>query len=152
MNMSMFVIRKNNKKIVKQFLKTKHRRQLFSSSSSSNATGNVHEDHSYDYVVIGGGSGGLASARRAAMHGKKVALIERGAMGGTCVNVGCVPKKIMWNSVEILESAKIAPGYGFEKSEPGKIMIQNEIHLTISLLYGKMPLKMIMKRKNMNKS
>ena len=121
MNMSMFVIRKNNKKIVKQFLKTKHRRQLFSSSSSSNATGNVHEDHSYDYVVIGGGSGGLASARRAAMYGKKVALIERGAMGGTCVNVGCVPKKIMWNSVEILNSAKIAPGYGFEDSTPGKM-------------------------------
>ena len=56
-------------------------------------------NETYDYVVIGGGSGGLASARRAAMYGKKVALIEKGAMGGTCVNVGCVPKKIMWNSV-----------------------------------------------------
>ena len=41
-------------------------------------------------------------------------------MGGTCVNVGCVPK-IMWNSVEILNSAKIAPGYGFEDSTPGKM-------------------------------
>ena len=54
-------------------------------------------------------------------NNKKVALIEMGAMGGTCVNVGCVPKKIMWNSVEILSSAKLAPGYGFENSEAGTI-------------------------------
>ena len=55
------------------------------------------------------------------MYGKKVALIEMGAMGGTCVNVGCVPKKNMWNSVEILSTAKLAPGYGFENSEAGTI-------------------------------
>ncbi len=56
----------------------------------------------YDYVVIGGGSGGLASARRAAkMYGKRVALVERlPYLGGTCVNVGCVPKKIMFNAGE----------------------------------------------------
>ena len=47
----------------------------------------------FDYLVIGAGSGGIASARRAAEHGAKVGLIESGPLGGTCVNVGCVPKK-----------------------------------------------------------
>lgn len=47
----------------------------------------------YDYLAIGGGSGGIASINRAAMYGKKCALIEAKELGGTCVNVGCVPKK-----------------------------------------------------------
>ena len=50
-----------------------------------------------DYLVIGGGSGGIASARRAAAYGAQVTLIENAMLGGTCVNVGCVPKKVMWN-------------------------------------------------------
>lgn len=49
----------------------------------------------FDYLVIGAGSGGMASARRAATYGKKVAVVEKGRLGGTCVNVGCVPKKVM---------------------------------------------------------
>ena len=57
----------------------------------------------YDYIVIGGGSGGIASANRAGMHGAKVALIEGDAIGGTCVNVGCVPKKVMWHGAQIME-------------------------------------------------
>ena len=52
----------------------------------------------YDYLVLGGGSGGIASARRAAMYGAKVGLVESQRLGGTCVNVGCVPKKVMWNT------------------------------------------------------
>jgi glutathione reductase (NADPH) len=52
----------------------------------------------FDYLVIGGGSGGLASARRAAEYGAKVAVVEKARLGGTCVNVGCVPKKVMWNT------------------------------------------------------
>lgn len=76
----------------------------------------------YDYIVIGAGSGGLASARRAAMYGKRVAIIERGRLGGTCVNVGCVPKKIMWNAAHIHETmAHLAPGYGFTTADPGRI-------------------------------
>jgi len=67
-----------------------------------------------DYLVIGGGSGGLASARRAAAYGARVALLESGALGGTCVNVGCVPKKIMWNAAEIAEELGVAASYGFE--------------------------------------
>jgi glutathione reductase (NADPH) len=57
------------------------------------------DQQEYDFIVLGGGSGGIASARRAAAHGAKVAVIEQhGVLGGTCVNVGCVPKKIMWNT------------------------------------------------------
>jgi len=67
-----------------------------------------------DYLVIGGGSGGLASARRAAAYGARVALLESGPLGGTCVNVGCVPKKIMWNAAEIAEELGVAQSYGFE--------------------------------------
>ncbi|EJD53022.1 glutathione-disulfide reductase [Auricularia subglabra TFB-10046 SS5] len=67
----------------------------------------------YDWVVIGGGSGGVASARRAASYGKKVALIEGTPnLGGTCVNVGCVPKKIMWYAADIAERLKAAKSYG----------------------------------------
>lgn len=50
----------------------------------------------FDYICLGAGSGGIASANRAAMRGAKVLLIEAKALGGTCVNVGCVPKKVMW--------------------------------------------------------
>jgi len=48
----------------------------------------------FDLLVIGGGSGGVRAARMAAQRGAKVALIEAQAMGGTCVNVGCIPKKL----------------------------------------------------------
>lgn len=72
-------------------------------------------DQVYDYLVIGGGSGGLASARRAgALHSAKVAVVEGSPrLGGTCVNVGCVPKKVMWNTASIAESLREAKEYGF---------------------------------------
>jgi glutathione reductase (NADPH) len=66
-----------------------------------------------DLIVIGGGSGGIAMANRAASHGAKVALIEAGRLGGTCVNVGCVPKKIMWNAASIAHVFHEAGDYGF---------------------------------------
>src|SRR6185369_3185488 len=68
----------------------------------------------FDYLVIGAGSGGVASARRAAHHGAKVAIVESGRYGGTCVNVGCVPKKIMWNTATMAEHLGDAEGYGFD--------------------------------------
>ncbi|MCF6437162.1 glutathione-disulfide reductase [Pseudoalteromonas sp. MMG022] len=69
----------------------------------------------FDYIAIGGGSGGIASANRAAMRGAKVALIEAKHMGGTCVNVGCVPKKVMWHGAQVAEAIKLyAPDYGFD--------------------------------------
>ena len=52
----------------------------------------------FDFIVVGAGSGGLAAARRAAKFGKKVCIIENQRLGGTCVNVGCVPKKIMFTA------------------------------------------------------
>lgn len=67
----------------------------------------------FDYLVIGGGSGGVATARRAAEYGARVALIEGGRLGGTCVNVGCVPKKVMWNAASIAHALRDAEGYGF---------------------------------------
>ena len=67
-----------------------------------------------DYLVIGGGSGGLASARRASgMYGAKVMAIENKRLGGTCVNVGCVPKKITWYAASMAETIKEAKAYGF---------------------------------------
>lgn len=69
----------------------------------------------YDYIAIGGGSGGIASANRAASYGKKCAIIEAKELGGTCVNVGCVPKKVMWYSAQIAEAIKhYGPDYGFD--------------------------------------
>jgi len=67
----------------------------------------------YDLLVIGGGSGGVATANRAASYGAKVALFESGRMGGTCVNVGCVPKKIMWAAASLNEAVEEAADYGF---------------------------------------
>ncbi len=67
----------------------------------------------YDLIVIGGGSGGLACAQRAVEYGARVLLAESGRLGGTCVNVGCVPKKVMWNAAEIAAVAQDSAGYGF---------------------------------------
>ena len=69
----------------------------------------------YDYIAIGGGSGGIASINRAASYGKKCAIIEAKHLGGTCVNVGCVPKKVMWHGAQIAEAINhYAPDYGFD--------------------------------------
>lgn len=66
----------------------------------------------FDLLVIGGGSGGVATANRAASYGAKCALIESGRIGGTCVNVGCVPKKVMWNGANLMHAIDEAPDYG----------------------------------------
>ena len=67
----------------------------------------------YDLLSIGGGSGGIATANRASRYGAKCAVIEGGRLGGTCVNVGCVPKKIMWNTASISHTLETASEYGF---------------------------------------
>lgn len=69
----------------------------------------------FDYLSIGGGSGGIASANRAAKLGKKAAVIEAKYIGGTCVNVGCVPKKAMWYAGQISDALKYANDYGFSE-------------------------------------
>ena len=67
----------------------------------------------YDLLVIGGGSGGLAHAQRAAEYGARAAVVEYGPLGGTCVNVGCVPKKVMWYAAEMRHHLDHAADYGF---------------------------------------
>lgn len=71
----------------------------------------------FDYIIIGGGSGGIASANRASLYGKNCALIEAKHLGGTCVNVGCVPKKVMWYGANMATALRhYAPDYGFDLS------------------------------------
>jgi glutathione reductase (NADPH) len=70
-------------------------------------------DSRFDLIVIGAGSGGLAAAQRAAEYGARAAVIESGPLGGTCVNVGCVPKKVMWNAAALAHAMEQAPEYGF---------------------------------------
>lgn len=67
----------------------------------------------YDLIAIGAGSGGLSVAERAARYGAKCAVIESGPLGGTCVNVGCVPKKVMWFGAGLAHALEDAAGYGF---------------------------------------
>jgi len=72
----------------------------------------------YDLIAVGGGSGGLAAAQRAAEYGARCLVIERGRLGGTCVNVGCVPKKVMWHAADIAQTLRDAPEYGFTLEQP----------------------------------
>lgn len=66
----------------------------------------------FDLIAIGGGSGGLAVAEKAAQFGKRVAIVEGSRMGGTCVNNGCVPKKIMWYAAHLAHAVDDATGFG----------------------------------------
>ncbi len=71
----------------------------------------MNEQH-YDLIAVGGGSGGLAVAEKAASFGKKVAIIESSRLGGTCVNNGCVPKKVMWYAAHLAHAIDDARGFG----------------------------------------
>jgi len=89
---------------------------------------NSSHSYDYDYLAIGGGSGGIASINRAAMYGQKCAIIEAKELGGTCVNVGCVPKKVMWFAGQVADAFKLAPDYGFDlevKSHHWQTLVKN---------------------------
>ena len=73
----------------------------------------------YDLLVIGGGSGGLAHAQRAAEYGAQAAVVEKGPLGGTCVNVGCVPKKVMWYAANHAHQFHHLADYGFDVDVKG---------------------------------
>ena len=75
--------------------------------------------HHFDLIAIGAGSGGLSIAERAAQYGARCAVVEEGKLGGTCVNVGCVPKKVMWSAAFLAESLVDASGYGFDVALKG---------------------------------
>ena len=86
-----------------------------SSDSESSEEPNKNDgEFDFDFLVIGAGSGGIASARRAASYGARVAIVEGGRLGGTCVNVGCVPKKVMWNAASIAETVHGMEHFGFD--------------------------------------
>ncbi|MDH5230344.1 MAG: glutathione-disulfide reductase [Gammaproteobacteria bacterium] len=73
----------------------------------------------FDLIAIGAGSGGLSVAEKAAAYGKKVAIIEDHKIGGTCVNQGCVPKKVMWYGANLAHSIEDAKDYGFDIQNNG---------------------------------
>ena len=77
------------------------------------------QEFDYDLITLGAGSGGLSVIERAAAYGKHCAVIERGKIGGTCVNVGCVPKKIMWFGANLAHLIEDARAYGFDVSTQG---------------------------------
>ncbi len=70
-------------------------------------------DNFFDLIVLGAGSGGLAAAKRAALHGAKVALVEGDRVGGTCVIRGCVPKKLLVYGSAYKQNLNFAKAYGF---------------------------------------
>lgn len=73
----------------------------------------------YDLIAIGAGSGGLSVAERAASYGMKTAVVEMSKLGGTCVNIGCVPKKVMWFGANVAHALHDAAGYGFDVEVKG---------------------------------
>lgn len=92
----------------------------------------------FDLIVIGGGSGGLAAGRRAAAHGKRVAVIERDRLGGTCVNRGCVPKKLFHDTAAMIEAMHDSHLVGFEGGIPAIqwSLLRDRIHGYIDMLNG----------------
>ncbi|QCU89237.1 glutathione-disulfide reductase [Thiomicrorhabdus sediminis] len=75
--------------------------------------------YDYDIIAIGAGSGGLSVVERAAEYGKKCAVVEAKKLGGTCVNIGCVPKKVMWFGAHIAEAVRDAKDFGFDINQNG---------------------------------
>ena len=75
--------------------------------------------YDFDLIAIGAGSGGLSVAERAAAYGARCAVVESGKMGGTCVNVGCVPKKVMWFGANLAHAMEDAVDYGFDLENRG---------------------------------
>ncbi len=73
-------------------------------------------DHSFDVVILGGGSGGYAAALRSAQLGKSVALIEKDKLGGTCLHRGCIPTKALLHSAEIADNTREAENFGVKAS------------------------------------
>jgi glutathione reductase (NADPH) len=79
----------------------------------------MSHEFDYDLITLGAGSGGLSIVERAASYGQRCAVIEKGDIGGTCVNVGCVPKKIMWFAANLAQVLDDASGYGFDLTKNG---------------------------------
>ncbi|MGH8831589.1 MAG: FAD-dependent oxidoreductase, partial [Polaromonas sp.] len=78
----------------------------------------MQQTFDFDLFVIGGGSGGVRAARMSALRGARVALAEVAAMGGTCVNVGCIPKKLYSYAAQYAESFEESHGFGWVGEAP----------------------------------
>lgn len=129
-----------------------HTKRLKSTVSFGNTfvDSNEPEEHTYNYdlIVIGGGSGGLACAKEAAGFEKKVALLDfvkpsplgtQWGLGGTCVNVGCIPKKLMHCAANLGEAVEDAKAYGWEASKTGhkwELMVEKIQEYISSLNWG----------------
>jgi glutathione reductase (NADPH) len=74
--------------------------------------------YDFDLITLGAGSGGVAASRRAAMHGARVAIVEGGRVGGTCVLRGCVPKKLLMYAAQFGDAIRESRGYGWAVAEP----------------------------------
>src|SRR6202046_732178 len=79
----------------------------------------VAEGGHYDIVILGGGSGGYACALRAAEFGKRVALIEKDKVGGTCLHRGCIPTKALLHAAEVADSSRESAKFGVRTSFDG---------------------------------
>src|SRR6202046_1689417 len=79
----------------------------------------VAEGGHYDIVILGGGSGGYACALRAAELGKRVALIEKGKVGGTCLHRGCIPTKALLHAAELADHARDSASFGVKTTLEG---------------------------------
>lgn len=103
-------------------------------------------DHQYDVVVLGGGIGGYTAAIRAAQLGKKVALVEKAQLGGTCLHRGCIPSKTLLRSAEMAHLMKTSEEYGiqagsvsvdFDKVQNRKSNIVKQLHQGVQFLVSK---------------
>ena len=77
------------------------------------------EQHQFDVVILGGGSGGYAAALRSAELGKSVVLIERDKVGGTCLHRGCIPTKALLHAAEVADTTRNAAQFGVDAAFAG---------------------------------
>src|SRR3984893_16412968 len=103
-------------------------------------------ENRYDIVVLGGGTGGYIAAIRAAQLGKKVAVVEKDKLGGTCLHRGCIPSKALLRSAELFATMKVSEDYGIsissvELNVPGlmsrKQRIVDQLHQGVQFLMKK---------------
>lgn len=100
----------------------------------------------YDVVIIGGGTGGYVAAIRASQHGLKTALVEKEALGGTCLHKGCIPSKALLRSAEVYHTARRCDEFGifaenvrvdFQKVQERKKEVVNRLHKGVQHLIKK---------------
>ena len=106
--------------------------------------------HEYDLVILGGGTAGYVAAIKASQLGLKTALVEKEALGGTCLHKGCIPTKSMLKSAEVVDTMKNAGNFGIESFEPAISM--DRIHERKNEVVDRMHngIKQLMKKNNVD--